>query len=73
LAFRADKLTRKFKLRSERSGLGVVGIVKDRYSKRWGMHEYKDIFLRELRVRVRKREKGRISRPIFMRITRGEA
>jgi hypothetical protein len=37
------------------------------------MREYEDIFLRELRVGVRKRGKGRVPRPIFVRTAKGDA
>ena len=37
------------------------------------MREYEDIFLRELRVGVRKRGKGRAFRPNFVRTARGDA
>jgi hypothetical protein len=38
-----------------------------------GVREIKDIFFCELRVGVRKREKGRVSRLIFVRTAKGEA
>jgi hypothetical protein len=45
--------------------VGVVKII--------GVREIEDIFFRELRVGVRKRGKGRVPRPIFVRTAKAEA